>query len=390
MEGKESQGAERPEVIQDPGLQSLQEASQTAFVLLKVALLVLIAGYLFSGFFKVREHERAIILRFGRFAEDSKGNRVRGSGLQSAFPYPIDEKIRCSTEWERALFLNGFWYAMFANGQPVSLAREPGAPPVGLDPTIDGHALSGDLNILHYRWVVRYAVSDFAEFFANFRDADPRTDFRDADELVGNIVYNAIVRATAATSVDDALYKGRQDLGFLVQKEAHSLLENLSFGSCIVLRGIELIEASPPRAVAAAFQSVVQAENEKDSRIREAEGYANRVLNEAMGEARSLESNAAAKAAKILYAAQADSRYMSDLLGKYDDPVALRVFLEQLHLERIEKVLQGVQEKFILRNPEGLGTRELRIRMTRDPNAVRDAEMQEKRNRELREMRYSE
>ena len=377
---------EGPEQPIDPGLQSLQEASQSAFALLKLVLFILVVGYLFSGFFKVREHERAIVLRFGRFVEDASGARVKGSGLKSAFPYPVDEKVLYPTDWERTLRLDGFWYALTATGKPFSLATEPGAPPVGLDPTIDGHALTGDLNVVHYRWVVRYAVNDFAEFFANFRDADPRSDFNDADELVKNLVYNAIVRVTAATMVDDALYRGRQELGLLVAKEAQHLLEGLPFGDSISLRGIELVEASPPRAVAQAFQAVVQAENEKDAKIREAEAYSNRTLNEAVGAARSIESKAVARASTVLYAAKADSQYLSDLLGKYDDPVALRVFLEQLHVEKVEEVLQSVQEKFVLRNPEGLGSREVRVRITRDPNAVRDAEMEEKKTRERREM----
>ena len=135
-----------PEDQIDQGVKSLREAFRTAFLLLKVVMVLVVAAYLLSGLFKVKEHQSAVVLRFGKFVLDRDKKKTRGPGLHTAFPYPVDEKVKYDTDREREIRIYDTY--MYAGG--------PGREGTGLNPVLDGHALTGDLNVIHYKWSVRY------------------------------------------------------------------------------------------------------------------------------------------------------------------------------------------------------------------------------------------
>ena len=77
-----------------PGLdaahQSLADALRVSFWVLKLAMLLLVVVYLFSGVFNVREQEIAVCLRFGRIV-GSPGQQVLepgGPGVPSMLSAP--------------------------------------------------------------------------------------------------------------------------------------------------------------------------------------------------------------------------------------------------------------------------------------------------------------
>lgn len=56
-----------PEATSDPAQQSLAEAMQLSFGILRVVMLALVAAYAVSGLFSVGSNEVALRLRFGRY-----------------------------------------------------------------------------------------------------------------------------------------------------------------------------------------------------------------------------------------------------------------------------------------------------------------------------------
>jgi len=77
----------------DAGSQALAEALRSSFAIVRVVMVVLVALFVFSGFFTVGPQEKAIILRFGK--PQGEGDKaLLGAGAHWAFPYPIDEVVK--------------------------------------------------------------------------------------------------------------------------------------------------------------------------------------------------------------------------------------------------------------------------------------------------------
>jgi membrane protease subunit HflK len=359
----------------DPGLASLQEAFRTAFFLLKIVMVIVLAAYLLSGIFQVDDNERAVLLRFGKFVpyEDEEGRRclVRDGDLYWAFPYPIDEHVKAKTDLERSVAIRTYWYHETGRGKA----------PDHLDPAVDGYAITGDLNIVHYKWTVRYVVSDFATYFATFRGAGGKEGSADADRLIEDVVSNAIVRVTARTRVDDLLYHKKAKLKEDVLREARAALAALPFGECLEIRGATLDAAEAPRQTAAAFREALNAAQVKDRLIRKATTRKETIGNVARKEALAIVGAAREEAGRIVSRASADAGYLKSILDReeYRDPVTRRVFLEQLFLETLEEVLAGVDEKYVLRGSGAARKREIRYILKRDPEARRDLERERRK-----------
>jgi len=118
-------------------------------------LMVLIAGlYIFSGVFIVGQHERAYVLVFGKIA-GLAGERLLEPGLHWTWPRPIAEVVRIPTERVQTVDSGTFWYK-----DEKAPEGQPAASPGTLRPGTDGYTLTGDANLIHSRWAIRYTVID--------------------------------------------------------------------------------------------------------------------------------------------------------------------------------------------------------------------------------------
>ena len=77
----------------DAAGQSLSYALRMSFVLLTIVMAALIVLFAVSGIVTVGPAEQAIVLRFGEIRGQTTDERVLGSGLQWALPYPVDEVV---------------------------------------------------------------------------------------------------------------------------------------------------------------------------------------------------------------------------------------------------------------------------------------------------------
>lgn len=347
---------------EDGGLDAAREALLVSFRLLRFILIFLCLAYLASGIFSIQEHERAIVLRFGALLEKTEG-QVLGPGLYFAWPYPVDEIVRFPSQREVRLDLNENWSSAPTGG---------GASDTGLNPELESHLLTGDLNILHTLWTARYSVSDFAAFFRSFVDADPAAKSHDAERLISNILYNVVLKVSADIPVEQA-FIGRQAFQARVQSLARAELAGLKLVTGLKLDGVELVDTAPPGAVAPAFNTVIDASNEKYTRIKNAQAYATTIVTEAGGQAGRLLAQARIAAQAVVSSAEADARYIGHITRQYQKrPEGLAVFLEQLYLDTFRQAVSRADEKYILRSSGG--ERELRYNISRDPEALRDLE----------------
>ncbi|MEM6366586.1 MAG: SPFH domain-containing protein, partial [Planctomycetota bacterium] len=222
-----------------------------------------------SGITTIGPGEVGLVLRCGRLTGTNPSDQIRSPGLLIAWPYPIDEVIRVPVKQEREVSINALRNDRIADG-----TSKKGLP---------GYALSGNQNILEADITLKYRVSDPIAF--TFSNRKPERILQDA--VIGNAV-----KTIAQWEVDDALRLqretsyGPQKLSRVVLLETQSLIDQMNLG--VELTAVEFREIQPPQAVADAFQAVQSERIAIETKKREAEGFAARVVPAAEAESNSL------------------------------------------------------------------------------------------------------
>lgn len=256
-----------PTTTPDPGAQALSEALRLSFRVLRGLMALMVLAYLASGLFVVPQHERALVLRLGKVAGPG-ADRIKEPGLHWTWPRPFSEIVRVSTERVLTLDTRSFWYGRNADFQDNA------GPGDTLRPENDGYVVTGDANLLHSRWALRYTVADPYTF--RFRFADPEAVLR--EEL-----DRAVVQVSARFEIDRALRTDLETYRDEVDRVVRARLLALNLG--VRVQGVDVLAIAPPPQVAAAFDAVSQSAQERAQFISDAHAYAVRTANAAEGEA---------------------------------------------------------------------------------------------------------
>jgi modulator of FtsH protease HflK len=331
----------------DTGHQALREALEVSFRLLRWAMVFLVAVYLLSGVFVVRQHERAFVLVFGKIA-GLGGERLKGPGIHWTLPTPFAEIVRVSTERVRSLESSGAWYD--TTGQDL-LGNEPPAG-TSLRPGADGYTVTADANLMHSRWALRYTVSQPEPYAFGFGDMD---------RILRNELDHAVAKCSAQFPVDRALRSDIEAFRAAVDTELRRRCEELGLGVQVVRT--DVLAAIPPRQVAAAFNAVVSAEQERSRTISAARAAATRVVNEARGEAAQILAEGETYKTRLVSEVSADADYFDKIYAKYvqEPDVTYRTLLQ----DGLRRALSGVEQKYIVYETGG-GKQELRLLLGRE------------------------
>ena len=138
---------------------------------------------------------------------------------------------------------------------------------------------------------------------------------------------------------------------------AQSILNSYRAG--ITIMSVQMQEARPPEAVQEAFDDVLRAREEKDTRINEALAFESQVLPEARGEAERIRQESEAYRARRIAEAQAEADRFLNILREYEsapDIIATRMYLETLDqiLPRVNQIiLTGDPPPVLILNTDG-------------------------------------
>ena len=155
----------------DAGSQALAEALHSSFAIVKVAMLLMVLAFFSSGFFTVRQQEKAVILRFGKPV--GEGQKILlGAGLHWSCPYPIDEVVKIPITEIQSVDSTVGWYAM-THEQEILYKTTGVEPPAGpsLNPAMDGYVITADHNIIHTRATLNYHIADPIRYVFDFASA---------------------------------------------------------------------------------------------------------------------------------------------------------------------------------------------------------------------------
>lgn len=337
--------------MEDSSTQALSDALKSSFVVVRVVMAGLIVLFFASGIFTVGPQEVAIKLLFG--APTGTGDAaLLKPGLHWSFPYPVNEIVKIPRGQVHTVVSSVGWY-------PVTKEQELSGqePPAGgtLNPAADGYTLTADGNIMHVKATLRYYISDPVAYAFQFVAVS---------NLVQNALNNALHHASVRFTVDKAT---RQDIaGFKEKLMARVQQLVLAHGLSIEFdpRGCDVL-AIPPRQVKAAFDAVLEAENDKRKAINTAQGDANTTLTKAEAEADAIKNTGRAEATRIKQSAKADADYLLARLPEFNRDKNL--FRDRRLTETMAIVLGNAQEKYFLVERADGTPRELRVLLNREP-----------------------
>ncbi len=309
----------------------LQRLGGGGVKLIAIALLTVLAiVWLASGVFQVGPREQAALQLFGDFQE------TRGPGLQWYWPKPIGTVRRVDVQVTRSMELGFF------------------TTPTGAASDQLGEALmiTGDLNIVNVQMVVQYRISDLEKYL--YRVDDPGEVLRGVVQgnpegrTLKDATEMALRQVVGQRSYDDIFVIRKEE----VQDDTQQLLQQTLdyYDTGIMITELKLQTVRPPDQVRAAFDDVVSARVDKESRINEAKAFEQDQVPRAEGVAQqTIQAAEAFKAEQIAKATGEASRFLS-VLREYQK--SRDVTRQRLYLEAMEDILPGIT-KFILSEGSG-------------------------------------
>jgi len=279
---------------------------------------VLLAGWLYTGYYKLEPGEAGVILRLGRYdrTELEPGWKLR-------LPPPIEtlETVKVSSIQQEEFGGSGK-----NNAEETVPEGEAHAGPSVFTTNMQ----TKDNNIVNVSFVVQYRIK--SAFDSLYKVAEPGAVLRDAAQA-------AMREVVGRTSIDGVLSDERA----LVQAESSSVLQKIldDYESGLEVLAVQLQEVQPPAAVRAAFDDVIAATQDANRIVNEAQGYANEVIPSARGKVAVLRESAEGYRQAKVAAARGESEAFLKLLSEYEK--APDVTRERLYLETLEDVLPNAR-----------------------------------------------
>lgn len=328
---------------------ALRDGLRIIVIIGKIAMILLLAGFCFSGIRNIEQYENGIILRFGAVS----GGVRQQPGMVFALPYPIDEVVKLPAKRTQTIESSRFWYAETEAEQRTGKA---GTVPGVLKPGIDGYLVTADRNILHAGCVLKYRINDSLSYAFGFARIE---------EFLRLCLDNAIVKTVGTTTIQQALTDPNL-VGSIVTGNLRDRIRDLGLG--VEIDPVDL-RLSWPRQLAEQINTVAAATQKADQDRDLAEIFANRQRHEAESLAARRRLEARTRAKRMTSRVRADANTFDKLYPLYVDypEVIMRTF----HQDRMRKFIAGVDEVFIVNGGEG---REVRFDLPRRSKPIPDPE----------------
>ncbi|MCD6358826.1 MAG: FtsH protease activity modulator HflK [Dehalococcoidia bacterium] len=271
-----------------------------------IAITIVVVIWLATGIYTVGPAEQGIIKQFGR--EISKSS----AGLHYHLPQPIQSVtvVDMSTIRRSEIGFKG-----------------------SVDIPSEALMLTGDENIVDIHAVVQYKVKDASQYLFKVKNVES------ALKAAAEVALRGVV---GQNDIDYIMTEGRAD----VQEKTRIFLQQLmdNYQSGLTITEVKLQEVYAPVEVRDAFDEVVRAREDKDKKLREAEGYTADVIPRARGEKeQQIQAGLAYKQERIIRAQGDAEKFLSVMeeYKKYPDVTRKRLYLETMEdiLPNVEKII---------------------------------------------------
>ena len=290
-------------------------------IVLGIGLIVVI--WVATGIYRIGPGEQAAQRRFGAvcgtaFAPCSEvGGIVKDTGLHWWWPGPVGNVDKKKVTETRRMELG------FRSG------ADQGVGDVGV--SMEGLMIAGDLNIVDVQMVVQYKIKDLKGFL--FSVDDPGEIDRDIapGEPDGRTLKDAAEAAirlvVGQRTIEDVLTEQRTAVEADTKERLQEILDR--YGAGIEVISVQLLKTQAPEEVFEAFEDVLRARQEKETRINEARTYENSIIPRAQGDAERIKREAEAfRQARVARAQGESGRFISVLEQFREHSINLRNVLQ--------------------------------------------------------------
>jgi membrane protease subunit HflK len=267
------------------------------------------AVWLASGFYIVDESQRGVVLTFGKYSQTTS------AGLRWRLPYPIQTHELVSLTQVRTLEIG------YRNNVKTKVLRE-------------SLMLTDDENIIDIQFAVQYTLKDPEDFLFNNR----RTE-----ETVMQAAETAFREIVGKSSMDFALYEGREQIAVSAQKLMQDILDRYKTG--VSISKVVMQNAQPPEQVQAAFDDAVKAKQDLERQKNEGQAYFNDVVPKARGSASRLTEEANGYRQRVIANAEGEASRFKQVLTEYSK--APQVTRERMYLETMQQIFSSTSKVLV-------------------------------------------
>ncbi|MDE2120061.1 MAG: FtsH protease activity modulator HflK [Betaproteobacteria bacterium] len=276
---------------------------------LLVAVLLLVLGWLGSGFFVVQQGQVAVVTRLGAVTA------VEQPGLNWHYPSPFGRAVIVGVDALRT--------------QPVgdsTVGALSGAPMSSM--------LTADGNIVDIRLSVQWRVGQALDYV--FGDRDP-------EAAVSQAAKEAIRSVVAGLTLEQVLHGDRSTLARSTQQRVQTLLDRWKSGVRVTDLSVQRVEV--PEPVRPAYAAADKAREQARQLRAQAQAYAQDVLPRAKGTADTLEQQAEGYKASVVAQAQGDAARFDLIYQQYRK--APQVTRESMYLQTMQQILSSVTKVMV-------------------------------------------
>jgi len=211
----------------DAAAQSLADALRWSFRLLSAIMILVLVGFVLSGFKTIQPQQMGVKKVFGCVTG------VVDQGLAFTWPFPIGE-IQIVDISEQAIEIDDFWMHETPEDK-TKLLGERTAMSEGLRPGWDGALFTGDKNLLHVKLSCRYRIQDVLGYLRAVQETNLKrqTALR---ELIRSLVCKAAVQVASSKTADSIRYSDKEQYTRQVRAQTQRQLNRLTLDPARIVR----------------------------------------------------------------------------------------------------------------------------------------------------------
>lgn len=292
-------------------------------------LLVLGVGlWLLSGFYTIGPNQVGLNLVFGRYTGKTE------PGLNYNWPYPIGHVDKLDVTDRNAVDVG---FVPQQDNSRLNAVTHADLPEESL-------MLTGDENIADVKFVVFWQIDPSHPENYEFNVADPR-------ETVKAVAESAMREVIGQSQIQAILTAGRKVIEPKVQKLMQGILNEYKAG--VLVLQVQLQSVDPPSEVIASFRDVTAAQQDQSRLRNEAQGYANKTVPEAKGQAAAIVQAAEGYKLQTVAEAKGQASRFDQVYAQYKNAPA--VTRERIYIETMQNVFSKT-DNVLLDDPAGKGS----------------------------------
>jgi membrane protease subunit HflK len=277
----------------------------TALVAAGIVALIWLA----SGAFIVQDGQVGVVSTFGSYSH------VTGPGFNWRWPAPVQSYELVNTAQTQNAEIG--YRGTVRNKQPNEALM-----------------LTEDANVVDIQFSVQYRIKDPVAWVFNNRDQV---------ETLRGAAESVMRQDVGKSKLEQVLYQGRAALAADARGQVQKLADRYRLG--VEVSGVTLQSVQPPDQVAAAFEDVQKAQEDRNRERSEAQAYADDVIAQAKSRAARAVADAQAFRAKVVEDATGNAARFDQVVAEYAKAPAIT--RDRMYLDTMQEIYSSTSKVMI-------------------------------------------